>query len=124
VARRAKGLSLSFKKLLLWQHVEGKCQVCGIKTDLSSDPGKDPSTATLEHIKPKSKGGTDAWNNLALLCSACNQRNANKQKYKLVAPLAHYSGDSQYMSNKVENCCESLHWALPKGSHQGTQGPG
>ena len=100
--KKAKGLNLSFKKLLLWQHLSGRCQVCGVKTDLYGDAGKDPRTATLEHIKPRSKGGTDAWNNLALLCSACNQRNGNKEKYKLTAPLAHYSRDSHYMSNRME----------------------
>lgn len=103
MSKKARGLSLSFKKLLLWGHLNGRCQVCGIKTDLHSDSGKNPKTATLEHIKPKSKGGSNAWNNLALLCSACNQRNGNKEKYRLTAPLAHYSGDAHYMSNRTEN---------------------
>lgn len=29
---------------------------------------------TLEHLIPRSKGGTDAWYNLAAACSPCNNK--------------------------------------------------
>lgn len=32
----------------------------------------------IEHIKPKSRGGTDTWNNLTLACRECNERKNNK----------------------------------------------
>lgn len=102
MSRRAKGLSLSFKKMMLWSHLDGKCHVCQIKTDLYGKGSRDPKMATVEHIKPKSKGGTDSWANITLLCHACNQNNANKEKFNLYAPLAHYAGDGNYMSFKKE----------------------
>ena len=32
-----------------------------------------PDDATIEHLKPRSKGGTDGTSNLRLACFACNQ---------------------------------------------------
>lgn len=30
-------------------------------------------TATVEHLLPKSHGGTDAWRNIVMACKGCNQ---------------------------------------------------
>lgn len=38
--------------------------------DLNGDP---ISRATLEHIIPRTHGGTDALENLGLACARCNQ---------------------------------------------------
>lgn len=49
------------------------CFVCGkhVKWD----------DATNEHIKPKSKGGTDAIENLAISHYRCNQRRGDNETY-------------------------------------------
>jgi hypothetical protein len=37
-----------------------------------------PGQLDLEHIVPRSKGGTDTWTNLVAACKACNNRKANR----------------------------------------------
>ena len=32
----------------------------------------------VEHLLPSSRGGTDAWENLALACQTCNQRKGSR----------------------------------------------
>ncbi|TAE32109.1 MAG: HNH endonuclease [Candidatus Kapaibacterium sp.] len=45
-----------------------RCQYCGTT--------KPP--LTLDHIQPKSKGGTDTWENLATACIRCNTKKGNR----------------------------------------------
>lgn len=44
---------------------EGICQLCGCVVD---------KFAQVDHIIPKSDGGTDAMGNLRLLCHPCHSR--------------------------------------------------
>lgn len=46
------------------------CQYCGTKHN--------PSTLTLDHIVPESKGGPFAWHNLVACCKNCNRKKADK----------------------------------------------
>jgi hypothetical protein len=43
------------------------CQYCGSTRSL-----------TIDHLIPKSRGGTDCWQNLLLACSNCNVKKGNK----------------------------------------------
>lgn len=45
------------------------CQYCGGK------PGA--AKLTLDHVKPKSKGGAASWENLVAACHPCNRRKAD-----------------------------------------------
>lgn len=47
---------------------DGKCRACGATEDL-----------TLDHIIPRSKGGTDDEENLQALCRSCNSGKNNRQ---------------------------------------------
>lgn len=49
----------------------GKCIHCGSKLTLDL-AGRPLSSATLEHIVPRTHGGTDALDNLAMACRRCN----------------------------------------------------
>ncbi|MBI3287666.1 MAG: HNH endonuclease [Chloroflexi bacterium] len=42
------------------------CQYCGIQ------PSK--SNLTLDHVTPRSRGGSSAWDNVVTACIPCNQR--------------------------------------------------
>ena len=46
-----------------------QCQYCGssYKEDI----------LTIDHVIPKSKGGTSMWNNVVIACRGCNQQKAN-----------------------------------------------
>lgn len=44
-----------------------KCQYCGSTRKL-----------TIDHVIPKSKGGSDDWENLVVACSSCNIKKSNK----------------------------------------------
>ncbi len=53
------------------QRLVGKCIHC--RRRLAIDVrGRGPSVATVEHILPKTHGGTDALENLAVACRRCN----------------------------------------------------
>ena len=76
-----------------YQEQNGKCVWCGCETFIRW-PGKDnremakrfgievgspnwrtrvrQREATLEHIVPRAKGGTNAWANLKMACKGCN----------------------------------------------------
>jgi len=58
------------KKLKLLVEANYKCCYCGMKMDFE--------TATIDHIIPKSKGGGNIIDNLAICCSPCNIRKGNK----------------------------------------------
>ena len=47
--------------------VYSKCAICGSTKDLQ-----------IDHIYPKSKGGSDVEGNLQVLCAKCNIKKGNK----------------------------------------------
>ncbi|MCP4113144.1 MAG: HNH endonuclease, partial [Desulfobacteraceae bacterium] len=49
-----------------------KCAYCG----------KDNVPLEIEHIRAKSRGGSDRVSNLTLACTKCNQRKGNKNSYE------------------------------------------
>jgi 5-methylcytosine-specific restriction endonuclease McrA len=56
--------SLSRKNILLRDH--NTCQYCGKVFN--------PSDLTLDHVIPKSRGGSSNWDNLVACCKRCNNR--------------------------------------------------
>ncbi|MBU0629513.1 MAG: HNH endonuclease [Candidatus Margulisbacteria bacterium] len=44
------------------------CQYCG----------KKHVTLTIDHVVPKSRGGRDAWDNVVVCCSVCNNRKGDR----------------------------------------------
>lgn len=51
----------------------GKCLHCGGHLVIGLD-GEPVSRATIEHILPRSHGGTDDLDNLGLACARCNSQ--------------------------------------------------
>jgi 5-methylcytosine-specific restriction endonuclease McrA len=56
----------------------GKCLHCNAHLMVALD-GEPISRATLEHILPRSQGGTDSPENLALACARCNHQKGRRQ---------------------------------------------
>ena len=60
--------SLSRKNILLRDHYT--CQYCGKVFN--------PADLTLDHVMPRSRGGSSNWDNLVACCKRCNNRKGNK----------------------------------------------
>ncbi len=43
--------------------------------------------ATIDHVVPRSRGGTNSWANLVACCRACNQRKADRTPEEAGMPL-------------------------------------
>ena len=56
--------SLKQKREILLETYGYKCAYCGCKLTIDN--------STVDHIKPRIKGGTDAWENLLPACKHCN----------------------------------------------------
>jgi len=59
----------SKQRAYVWRISAGLCQWC--LRQCSRTPG-DTLQGTIDHIVPRSRGGTDARDNLQLLCRRCN----------------------------------------------------
>lgn len=54
-------------KGMIYKRDENKCQYCGSTRHL-----------TIDHVIPKSKGGSENWDNLVVACSSCNTKKGDK----------------------------------------------
>lgn len=54
-------------KAMVYKRDENKCQYCGSTRHL-----------TIDHVIPKSKGGSEDWTNLVVACSSCNTKKGDK----------------------------------------------
>lgn len=58
-------------KKLVRERAENRCEYCLSPADFS------PGPFSIEHIVPKTKGGSDDLDNLAFACQGCNGRKYN-----------------------------------------------
>jgi len=65
---RAFGLPLSRRTVLARDGYT--CQYCG------SQPGK--AFLTIDHVIPRSRGGTTCWENVVTACAPCNRRKGDR----------------------------------------------
>jgi 5-methylcytosine-specific restriction endonuclease McrA len=49
---------------------DGTCQYCGVK--------RPRAELNLDHVVPRSQGGTTSWENVVCSCVPCNLRKANR----------------------------------------------
>lgn len=73
---------------VLWLKYRKACHWCGVATLLTSDLV--PEQATIDHVIPRHRGGTDATSNLVSACRQCNSRR-NKEDI-LGLPEGHLLG--------------------------------
>ena len=67
------------QKHVLFGMQEGKCAGCQVSFHFRN--------MTIDHIKPRSEGGTDHPTNLQLLCGACNSTKGNRPQSYLIDKL-------------------------------------
>lgn len=61
---------ISFTRKNLYRRDNYTCQYCGMR--------KPTSRLTIDHIKPRCRGGQSTWENCVLACIGCNTAKANK----------------------------------------------
>ncbi len=73
--RTTCGHKRSSKVRMLFHRQNGKCSICGrlMTYDLNQ-----PNTATIDHIVPKSLGGSNGKKNLQAACGDCNNAKGSK----------------------------------------------
>ena len=59
----------------------GKCIHCNTRLVVADD-GQSLGEATLEHIVPQTRGGTDAIANIAVACARCNRTKGKRHDHK------------------------------------------
>ena len=62
---------LKNRRRVLWEEQQGFCWHCS-----RSVPSRE---STLEHLHPRSHGGTDEYENLVMSCQKCNLRRGTKK---------------------------------------------
>ncbi len=70
-----KNIELSRKNII--RRDGHRCQYCS----KSSPP------LTIDHVMPKSRGGSDTWENLVCACVRCNNRKGNRTPEEAGMPL-------------------------------------
>src|SRR3569833_1790044 len=65
--------ALSRKNILLRDR--NTCQYCGVVLPSSE--------LTLDHVVPRSRGGSSTWENLVACCHACNRRKGNRMLHEI-----------------------------------------
>jgi 5-methylcytosine-specific restriction endonuclease McrA len=72
--------AVSFSRRNLFKRDHWTCQYCGIQ------PGGDE--LTIDHVVPRSLGGTSTWENCVLACVTCNKRKADRTPREAAMKLA------------------------------------
>ena len=90
------------RRELLWLAEEKKCHWCGRSTRLVSEDAADQ--ATIDHVIPRYKGGTNEVSNLVSSCRGCNaRRNTEDMKGLVDGSLLgnhNYAGKPDYNRRK------------------------
>lgn len=61
---------VAFSRRTIYKRDENICQYCGKKHNSNN--------LSIDHIKPKSRGGKTTWENCVLACIECNSKKANR----------------------------------------------
>jgi 5-methylcytosine-specific restriction endonuclease McrA len=67
---RVPANAVTFSRRNIYKRDRYTCQYCGLQ------PGSEE--LTIDHVLPRSRGGTSTWQNCVLACLECNKRKANR----------------------------------------------
>lgn len=62
------------RRTSLYERDNYTCWLCDEPCDMEADPQRDPKAPTLDHLTPRSKGGSHESSNLRTACRSCNSR--------------------------------------------------
>lgn len=71
--------AVTFSRRNIYRRDRYTCQYCG------SQPGSED--LTIDHVQPRSRGGTSTWENCVLACLECNMRKADRTPTEARMPL-------------------------------------
>jgi 5-methylcytosine-specific restriction endonuclease McrA len=71
--------SVAFSRRNIFKRDRYTCQFCG------EQPGSEE--LTIDHVLPRSRGGTSTWENCVLACVNCNKRKADRTPTEAHMPL-------------------------------------
>jgi 5-methylcytosine-specific restriction endonuclease McrA len=71
--------AVTFSRRNIYKRDRFTCQYCG------AQPGTEE--LTIDHVVPRSHGGTSTWENCVLACLACNKRKADRTPAEAHMPL-------------------------------------
>lgn len=66
-----------FEREAIYERDNYTCWLCNEPCNTQADKQRSAKAPTLDHIKPRSKGGTDDAGNLRTACRSCNSRRGN-----------------------------------------------
>lgn len=66
--RRAPHQRVAFNRKNVFRRDDNTCQYCGLHS----------SDLTLDHVKPRSRGGATSWENVVACCRSCNARKRDR----------------------------------------------
>ena len=66
--------AVSFSRRNIFKRDHWACQYCGCQ------PGSEE--LTIDHVVPRSQGGTSTWENCVLACIGCNKRKADRTPHQ------------------------------------------
>jgi 5-methylcytosine-specific restriction endonuclease McrA len=76
---KRKRKTVRYSRDMLFVRDEGCCQYCAIPLNRKS--------ATVDHVIPRAQGGRTSWDNVALACTECNHKKADRTPVEARMPL-------------------------------------
>jgi 5-methylcytosine-specific restriction endonuclease McrA len=70
---------VTFSRRNLYKRDHYACQYCGVRPETEE--------LTIDHVLPRSRGGTSTWQNCVLACMECNKKKANRTPAEAHMPL-------------------------------------
>ncbi|MFO1044190.1 MAG: HNH endonuclease [Planctomycetaceae bacterium] len=71
--------TVAFSRRNIFKRDRFTCQYCG------AQPGSEE--LTIDHVQPRSRGGTSTWENCVLACIECNSKKADRTPIEAHMPL-------------------------------------
>lgn len=107
--RRPHRQKVAFNRRNLFRRDDHRCQYCGHHA----------SDLTLDHVVPRSRGGTTSWENVVACCRGCNARKRDRTPEEAGMTLARHPAAPRFVFSSAYGLIQQVDpiWAkyLPDG---------